>query len=54
LKKYVGRSHLFSIQELHAAEKFNGMFKGLFLVLMAPNFTLILIFDPMIMSHPLF
>ena len=52
--KIMGRNHLFSIQELHAPEKFQGMFKGLFPVLLATNFTLILIFDPIIMNNPLF
>jgi hypothetical protein len=53
-KKIMGRNHLFSIQELHTPEKFHGMFKGLFPVLLATNFTLLLIFDPIIMNHPLF
>ncbi|MHA2080308.1 MAG: hypothetical protein ACW99H_04085, partial [Candidatus Thorarchaeota archaeon] len=53
-KKIMGRNHLFSIQELRTPEKFHGMFKGFFPVLLATNFTLILIFDPIIVNHPLF
>ncbi|MGQ4912959.1 MAG: hypothetical protein ACP6KW_12375 [Candidatus Thorarchaeota archaeon] len=53
-KKYMGRNHLFSIQELSPSKQFTGMLKGLFPALMATNFSLLLIFDPLVMSHPLF
>ena len=53
-KKYMGRNHLFAIQEQQDVEKSHGMLMGFFPVLMATNFTLFLIFDPTIMAIPLF
>ncbi|MFW9787899.1 MAG: hypothetical protein ACFFE2_15460 [Candidatus Thorarchaeota archaeon] len=53
-KKYMGRNHLFAIQDQATMEKSHGMLMGFFPALMATNFTLSLIFDPNIMSMPLF
>ncbi|MFX0107970.1 MAG: hypothetical protein ACFE7R_06790 [Candidatus Hodarchaeota archaeon] len=48
--KYMGRHHLFAIQEQHEMEKSHGVFMGFFPALMATNFTLGLIFNPTIME----
>ena len=53
-KKAIGRNLLFAIEEQHAPEKFSSTFMGFFPALMATNFTLSLIFNPMIMNYPLF
>lgn len=53
-KKVIGRNSLFAIQERSPPENGYGMLMGLFPVLMATNFTLSLLFDPIIMSFPLF
>ncbi|MFW9963179.1 MAG: hypothetical protein ACFFCX_06435 [Candidatus Sifarchaeia archaeon] len=53
-KKYMGRDHLFAIQDQASIEKSHGMLMGFFPALMATNFTLFLIFDPTIMSLPMF
>ncbi|UCE10091.1 MAG: hypothetical protein JSW61_14145 [Candidatus Thorarchaeota archaeon] len=49
-KKYMGRNHLFAIQEQHEMEKSHGMFMGFFPAIMATNFALSLIFNPTIMN----
>ncbi|MFW9795060.1 MAG: hypothetical protein ACFFEE_12200 [Candidatus Thorarchaeota archaeon] len=53
-KKYMGRNHLFAIQDQDTMEKSHGMFMGFFPALMATNFTLSLLFNPIIMDMPLF
>jgi hypothetical protein len=53
-KKYMGRNNLFAIQNPDTMEKSQGMLKGFFPALMAVNFTLSLIFNPVIMEMPLF
>jgi hypothetical protein len=53
-KKYIGRNHLFAIQDPETIEHSHGMSKGFFPALMATNFTLILIFEPSIMAMPWF
>ncbi|MFX1561361.1 MAG: hypothetical protein ACFFBL_12295 [Promethearchaeota archaeon] len=53
-KKYMGRNHLFAIQDPDTMEKSHGMLMGFFPALMAMNFTLFLIFEPTIMNLPLF
>jgi len=53
-KKYMGRNHLFAIQDQDTMEKSHGMLMGFFPALMAMNFTLFLIFDQTIMAMPLF
>jgi hypothetical protein len=52
-KKYMGRNHLFAIQDQDTIEKSHGMLMGFFPALMAMNFTLGLIFNPTIMDIPL-
>jgi len=53
-KKYIGRNHMFAIQDPETMEHSHGMSKGFFPALMATNFSLILIFDPLIMELPWF
>lgn len=53
-KKYMGRSNLFAIQDQQDVEKSHGLLMGFFPALMATNFTLSLIFNPMIMDMPIF
>ncbi|MFX1370060.1 MAG: hypothetical protein ACFFAY_15815 [Promethearchaeota archaeon] len=53
-KKYVGRNNLFGIQVQESMEKSHGMLMGFFPALMATNFTLFLIFDPLIMDNIFF
>ena len=53
-KKVIGRNHLFAIHEEDPPEKFRSTFMGFFPALMATNFTLSLIFNPVIMNFPLF
>ncbi|MFW9805982.1 MAG: hypothetical protein ACFFFK_04575 [Candidatus Thorarchaeota archaeon] len=53
-KKYMGRNHLFAIQDQDTVEKSHGMLMGFFPALMGTNFTLSLIFNPVIMDLPIF
>ena len=53
-QKYMGRNHLFAIQDPDTMEKSHGMLMGFFPALLATNLTLTLIFDPNIMNMPLF
>lgn len=53
-KKSIGRNHLFAIEEQPSKEEFSSTFMGFFPALMATNFTLSLIFNPMIMNFPPF
>jgi hypothetical protein len=53
-KKYMGRNHLFAIQNPDSMEKSHGMLMGFFPALMSTNFTLSIIFNPAIMDLPLF
>jgi len=53
-KKYMGRNHLFAIQDPESMEKPHGMLMGFFPALLATNLALILIFDSNVMSMPLF
>jgi hypothetical protein len=53
-KKYIGKNHMFAIQDPDTMEHSHGMSKGFFPALMATNFSLILIFDPLIMELPWF
>ena len=53
-KKVIGKHHIFAIHEEDAPEKFQSTFMGFFPALMATNFTLSLIFNPAIMTYPLF
>ncbi len=53
-KRFIGRNHVFAIQEEDAPEKFQSTFMGFFPALMATNFTLSLIFNPAIMNFPMF
>ncbi len=53
-KKIMGRNNMFAIQEHDSMEKPHGITMGFFPALLAVNFTLSLIFNPIIMEMPLF
>ncbi len=53
-KKIIGRNRLFAIEDTETTSEFHSTWKGFFPALMSTNFTLSLIFNPMIMNFPMF